>query len=78
MDATTATTGNLEPVRLETVLKAMEEISLLPKPDQWVVIDPHGRMYKGKVEDVTRVLMAEHPLLKTPLSLGAMWPNGDG
>lgn len=66
MDGTSATTGNMKPVSPETLKQAMQEIDLLPKPDQWIVIDPHGKMYKGKVEDVTRVLLAEHPLLKSP------------
>jgi len=66
MDGTSATTGDMKPVSLETLTRAMQEIDLLPKPDQWIVIDPQGRMYKGKVEEVTRVLLAEHPLLKMP------------
>ncbi len=66
MDVTSAMPGDMKPVSLETLKRAMQEIDLLPKPDQWLVIDPQGRMYKGKVEDVTRVLLAEHPLLKMP------------
>lgn len=66
MDGTSSTTGDMKPVSLETLTRAMQEIDLLPKPDQWIVIDPQGRMYKGKVEEVTRVLLAEHPLLKMP------------
>lgn len=64
MDRTTST-GNRKPVSLETLLNAMREIEMLPKPDQWIVIDPHGRMYSGTVEHVMRVLAAEHPLLAT-------------
>ena len=60
MDGTSATTGDMKPVSLETLTRAMQEIDLLPKPDQWIVIDPQGRMYKGKVEEVIRVLLAEH------------------
>lgn len=63
MSNTTASTGSTTPVSIEAMTKAMQEIDLLPKPDHWVVIDPQGRVYKGKVEDVTRVLLAEHPLL---------------
>lgn len=66
MDRTSAATGDMKPVSLETLTKAMQEIDLLPKSDQWIVIDPHGRVHKGKVEDMTRVLLAEHPLLKMP------------
>ena len=66
MDGTSAMPGDMKPVSLETLTRALQEIDLLPKPDQWIVIDPQGRMYKGKVEEVTRVLLAEHPLLKMP------------
>jgi len=74
MDGTSATTGDMKPVSLETLTRAMQEIDLLPKPGQWIVIDPQGRMYKGKVEDVTRVLLAEHPLFKLP----PIFPFGRG
>lgn len=57
---------DMQPVNLETLTRAMQEIDLLPKPDQWILIDPQGRMFKGKVEDMTRVLLTEHPLLKLP------------
>lgn len=66
MDGTGATTGDMKPVSPETLVRAMQEIDLLPKPDQWIVIDPQGRMYRGKVEAVMWVLLAEHPLLKMP------------
>lgn len=56
----------LLPVSVETMTRAMQEIGLLPKPDQWIVIDPQGRVHTGNIEDVTRVLLAEHPLLKIP------------
>lgn len=71
-------TEDMQPVSMETMTRAMKEIDLLPKPDQWIVIDPQGRTYKGKVEQVLPVLTAAHPFFKTPLAFGAMWPNGDG
>lgn len=74
----TASTGNTEQVSLDAILKAVREIDMLQKPDQWIVIDPHGRMYKGTVEQVLPVLTAAHPMFKKPLSFGSMWPNGDG
>ncbi|MDP2263274.1 MAG: hypothetical protein Q8K24_08960 [Hydrogenophaga sp.] len=64
MNDTTATTGGTSTVSIAAMTRAMQEVDLLPLPDQWVVIDPQGRVYKGKVEDVARVLLAEHPLLK--------------
>lgn len=70
MSNTTASTGSTTPVSAEAMTKAMQEINLLPKPDQWVLVDPQGRVYRGKVEDVARVLMAEHSLL--PMN-AALW-----
>lgn len=63
-DTCISTTGNTTPISIEAIAKAMQEINLFPKPDKWVLIDPQGRVYVGKVEDVTRILMMEHPLLK--------------
>lgn len=57
MDGTSSTTGDMKPVSLETLTRAMQEIDLLPKPDQWIVIDPQGRMYKGTVEQMMRLLV---------------------
>lgn len=63
MSNTTAATGSTTPISADVMTKAMQEINLLPKPDQWVLIDPQGRVYTGKVEDVTRALLTHHPLL---------------
>ena len=61
---TTGTTGfGSKPLTLEDVLDAVEKVKALPKSDQWFVIDPHGRMYQGKVEEVMRPLLSAHPLL---------------
>ncbi len=68
-DAQTSTMPrDMQPVSIETLKKAMKELELLPKPDQWLVVDPHGRMYKGDVEQMTRVLLAQHPLLKNQMT----------
>lgn len=67
---TTAATGDMKPVSLETLTRAMQEIDMLPKPDQWIVVDQQGRMYKGTVERVLPVLTAAHPLFRTPLEFG--------
>lgn len=69
MTQTAGTRDQLNPVSIETLTRAMQEIDLLPKPDQWIVIDPHGRMYKGTVEQMTRLLVQEHPLMRTPFEL---------
>lgn len=60
---------DMRPVSVETLTRAMREINLLPKPDQWLVVDPQGRMYKGTVEQMTRVLVQAHPLMRTPFEL---------
>lgn len=49
---------NTTTVSVEAMTRVMQEIDLLPKPDQWTLIDPQGRFYTGKVEDVMRVLIA--------------------
>lgn len=66
---TSATPRDMQPVSVETLTRAMQEIDLLPKPDQWIVIDPQGRMYKGTVAQMTRLLVQEHPLMRTPFEL---------
>ena len=70
MDGTTAIATSITTVSHETVLNAMREIELLPKLDQWVLIDPYGRMYRGTVEQVMPVLAAEHRMTKMPLHIG--------
>lgn len=66
MTQTVAMPRDMQSVSVETLKRVMQEISMLPKLDQGIVIDPQGRMYKGKVEEVAQVLLAEHPLLKMP------------
>lgn len=55
---------DMQPVSVETLKRAMQEIDLLPKPDQWILIDPQGRMYKGTVDQVALKLMQSHPLMQ--------------
>ena len=62
----TAAPRDMQPVSVETLTWAMQEIDLLPKPDKWIVIDPQGQMYKGTVEQMTLVLVQAHPLMRTP------------
>lgn len=63
----TATNGINEPVSLERLQAAMREICLLPKNDQWIVIDPQGRMYQGTVQQVMPLLVNAHPYFNRPL-----------
>jgi hypothetical protein len=60
---------DMRPVSVETLKQAMQEIDMLPKLDQWIVMDPQGRMYKGTVEQMTRLLVQYHPLMRTPFEL---------
>lgn len=62
---TRAMPRDMQPVSVETMRRAMQEIDLLTKPDQWILVDPQGRMYKGTVEQMTRLLAQHHPLLHT-------------
>jgi hypothetical protein len=51
---------------IEKILDAARSADkLISDNDKWIVIDPQGTIYTGKVEDVTRVLLAEHPLMKS-------------
>lgn len=78
MIQTTTMPRDMQPVSMETLTRAMQEINLLPKSDQWVVIDPQGRMYKGTVEQMTRVLVREHPLTRVPDFMSQVLNEGDG
>lgn len=64
---TTASTGDMQPVSLEAIQRAMREIDLLPRNKEWMLIDPNGNMWK--TEDVAKlmgVLATHHPLLRHP------------
>ena len=67
MTQTNANPDNLHTVSAETLSKVLRDIDLLPKLDQWVVIDPQGNLYRGTIEQMTGVLMRQHPLMR-PLS----------
>lgn len=72
---TRAVCGSQETMTVDKLKEALARIEALPKNDEWIVIDPQGRMYKGKVEEVTRVLLAEHPLLKHQTCSITVVPN---
>jgi hypothetical protein len=63
---TTATANGGDAVSVRDLEKAIEELKKLPIPDQWIVIDPYGKMYRGKYEQIIPYLLKEHPLLKRP------------
>lgn len=63
--ATSGSTGTTatDVLRMEEALKGMRRVLDEAKiSDQWVAIDPQGRMYKGKVEELLPVMLRDHPL----------------
>ncbi len=68
-EKSTTTTGGAQEVSIEKMLGATRELELLPLPDQWVVIDPRGQVYRGRIEEVLPILMPHHPLLQIPLPM---------
>lgn len=58
-------------VNIEAVLSALSEIDLIPKLDQWILINPKWALFKGTVEQITPVLLKKHPLfyMNTPFGI---------
>jgi hypothetical protein len=70
VSAATATTGAplpLPPEKVQTLLRQLNDFADRPK-SPWLVVDPHGRVYRGELEEVLPVLLAHHPLLRLPLA----------
>jgi hypothetical protein len=59
---TEAMPRDMQPVSVETPTRAMQEIDLMQKQNQWIVIDPQGRTHKGTLEQMTRLLVLQRPL----------------
>jgi putative phage-type endonuclease len=62
---TEAMPRDIQPVSVETPTRAIPDIDLLQKPNQWTVIDPKGRMHKGTLEQMTQLLVQQRPLENT-------------
>jgi hypothetical protein len=63
---TRAMPRDIQPVSVETPTNAIQQgIDLMQKPNQWTVIDPQGRMHKGTLEQMTRLLVQQRPLENT-------------
>lgn len=60
----TTTTGGTQPVPIDVMLRAMQELKLSPRPAEWVLISPYGQTWRGSPQDLFPVLVAHHPLLK--------------
>lgn len=69
---TTATTENMKSITIADLERAMREIDLLPKNTDWMLASPDGRAWKGKPEDLLRVLAQHHPLLTEPFKFGGL------
>lgn len=64
MSHTTAHTGCQTTITLEDLKRAMREIDLLPRPTEWVLVSPDGKVWKAEPWDLLKVLMPYHPLFK--------------
>lgn len=61
---TTATNHTIPSPTVEGMKRMIEEIRSLPVKDQWMLIDPQGKIHAGTAQQLLQVLMREHPLLK--------------
>lgn len=57
---------DIRPTNLDTLTKAMHDIRNLRIPDEWIVIDPQGRMYRGHASEMIKVLLVVDSLLGMP------------
>lgn len=71
----TGITGNGISMTVDDVKKAIDAVSELnkslePKNKEWFLVTPDGKVYKGNIELMMRVMVQHHPLFKIPLSIG--------
>ena len=64
MTHTTASTNNQPSFTLEDVQRARDAIEKLSHNNEWMLIAPDGRMWKGDAQRMFMVLAPHHPLLK--------------
>lgn len=65
---TAAANGPREPLTIEKILAAIDELKKLPVNDQWIVVDPQGLAMTGTVEQVLPRLVAAHPFFKKSMA----------
>lgn len=53
------------PIALDQIERAMREVDLLPKNDEWTLGSPDGKVWRGDVRHIFMVLAPHHPLLRT-------------
>ncbi len=64
---TTASTVEAKSLTLADVEEAISKAEALePKDQDWMLVDPYGRGWKGKPEKLLKVLMLHHPMFKQP------------
>lgn len=65
---TSAAPSNSSALSIDMLEKALKDAGLLPKPDCWIVVDPYGQAYKGKLEDLMLKFLPELLREKRPLT----------
>ena len=66
----TASTAPMQKVTLSQVLRAAQELDLVP-PAPWTLVSPDGRVWQThKVEELFAILAPHHPLLRGAGSFG--------
>ena len=72
---TSSTILEKDTITLKDIERMVENLqkSLPPIPEEWVLISPTGKCMIAKPEELLRVLIAYHPLLK-PMSLNNSRP----
>jgi hypothetical protein len=60
----TTSNGAMSPLTLDQMERAMREVGLLPASNEWMLISPDGRVWRGDVQRIFMVLAPHHPLLK--------------
>lgn len=64
--AHTATADKIAADHMRALVSVAERMmkASLEAQNEWIVVDPQGQMFKGTVEEMTQILLREHPLLK--------------
>lgn len=55
-----ATKDDLQPINIDLLKRAIQEINILPAKDQWAVLDPKGVLHKGTLNQMLALLIEEN------------------
>ncbi len=58
------TSNGMSPLTLDQMERAMREVGPLPASNEWMLISPDGKVWRGDVQHIFMVLAPHHPLLK--------------